>query len=290
MQRYLLVFLLAAGCASRPVGLTHTEFGKTGSVRSYELFVPARMTEPAPLVVALHRFTESGKLMANLTGFNAIAEREGFVVVYPDGPGSRFEAFKDGPRDDVAFVLAVIDDVARKVPIDRRRIYVTGASNGAFLTHRLACLKPDVFAAAAPVMGLMPANVAKRHPDGVPVPMLIVHGTADWIVKEDAQKVFAGASYEVMPMQEAIAYWVRRNGADPQARTERLEDVDPEDKTRVTLYLYAGNAEVRYYRVEGGGHTWPGGTERAPTFIVGRTSRDFSASEVIWEFFKDKRR
>ena len=62
------------------------------------------------------------------------------------------------------------------------------------------------------------------------------------------------------------------------------------DKTRVTLYVYPGDAEVRYYRVVGGGHTWPGGTERASTLIVGRTSRDFSASEAIREFFKDKRR
>ena len=139
-------------------------------------------------------------------------------------------------------------------------------------------------------MALMPANVAKRNPDGLAVPMLIVHGTADWIVKEDAQKVFAGSSNAVLPMRETIAYWVRRNEADERARSQRLEDRDPEDKTRVTMYLYPGDAEVRFYRVEGGGHTWPSGTERAPTFIVGRTSRDFSASEAIWSFFKDKRR
>jgi len=290
MSRWILCLFMLFGCASQPEGLVEREYGDVGSIKSYELFVPSRRPRRAPLVVALHRFTDNGKSMAKLTSFHELASREGFVVVYPSGPMRRFEAFHDDGRDDVAMVLAVIEDVAKAVKIDRRRIYVTGASNGAFLTHRLACLAPETFAAAAPVMALMPASLAESFPDGPPMPMLIVHGTEDRIVKPDAKKLFAGASYAVLPIEETVAYWVRRNGAGKIPKIRELDDVDPDDETRVTLFEYAGPAEVRYYRVDGGGHTWPGGDGSAPKFIVGRTSRDFSATETIWEFFRGKSR
>ena len=128
--------------------------------RNYQLYVPGTPQRPAPVVIALHRFTENGALMSSLTGLNEVADREGFVVAYPNGPWRRFEAWENEKRDDVPLILAILEDVAQRVPIDRSRVYVTGASNGGFLTHRLACLAPRVFAAAAPVMALMPKELA----------------------------------------------------------------------------------------------------------------------------------
>ncbi|MHC4960204.1 MAG: CE1 family esterase, partial [Planctomycetota bacterium] len=186
------------------------------------------------------------------------------------------------------FVRAVLDEVAKRVDYDRTRVFVTRASNGGFLTHRLACLAPELFAAAAPVMALMPRQLADRVPDGPAVPMLMIHGTKDAIVKEEATSVFAGAKYDVLPMSSTVAYWVHRNGSLETVTVTELPDRDPGDGTRVTLFRYpsrVGGAETRFYRVAGGGHTWPGGSERAPGFIVGKTSRDFSATETIWEFF-----
>ena len=146
----------------------------------------------------------------------------------------------------------------------------------------MACLYGDAFAAVAPVMALMPKALATRA--GPPVPMLVIHGTRDSIVKEEAKSLFAGSSFDVLPMSETIAYWVQRNGAGAPVRT-RLPEGE-EDGTSTELCVYPGAAEVRYYRVEGGGHTWPGGRERAPRFIVGRTARDWSATEEIWRFFR----
>jgi polyhydroxybutyrate depolymerase len=280
--------LALAACTAHVAGLQDCRFRIDGDGRSYQLYVPASAGAHPPLVVALHRFTEDGAIMAKLTGFNELADREGFVVVYPDGPGYRFEAFDNDERDDVAFVRAVLDEVAKRVDYDRTRVYVTGASNGGFLTHRLACLAPELFAAAAPVMALLPRRLADRVPDGAPVPMLMIHGTKDGIVKEEATSVFAGARYDVLPMSSTVAYWVHRNGSQGTAIRTELPDADPDDGTRVTLHRYPaqkGGVETRFYRVDGGGHTWPGGNERAPRFIVGKTSRDFSATEAIWAFF-----
>jgi polyhydroxybutyrate depolymerase len=134
----------------------------------------------------------------------------------------------------------------------------------------------------------MPQTLSARVPDGLPVPMLIIHGTEDRIVPSDAFSVFAGAKYRVLPIEETIAYWVRRNRSEAEAIRSELPDLDPDDGTRAVLFRHAaqsGGAETRYYQVLGGGHTWPGGTERAPGLVVGKTSRDFSASEAIWSFF-----
>ncbi|MHC4850127.1 MAG: extracellular catalytic domain type 1 short-chain-length polyhydroxyalkanoate depolymerase [Planctomycetota bacterium] len=284
-MRLIPIFLLAA-CVARPDGLMEHEFGPQGARKTYELYVPESGRDPAPLVVALHRYTESGKIMAWMTGFNELADKEGFVVLYPDGPGRRFAFFDYQERDDVALILSMVEEVARKQPIDRRRIYVVGASNGGFMVHRLACLAPETFAAAAAVMSLMPRPLAERVPDGAPIPMLVIHGTRDRIVKPAAESLAGSDKTGVLPIEETVAYWVRRNGASAEAETTEVPDRDPDDGTRTVLRRYPGSAEVRDYRVEGGGHTWPGGKERAPRFIVGKTARDWSATEEIWTFFR----
>ncbi|MEM8885022.1 MAG: PHB depolymerase family esterase [Planctomycetota bacterium] len=282
MTARILPLLLLAGCISRPDGLQPVEFGPEGSRRGYELYVPREVREPAPLVVALHRFTENGRIMAWMTDFQSIADREGFVVIYPDGPGRRFEFLDSEDRDDVRLVLDAIEDVAERISIDRTRVYVTGASNGGFLAHRLACLEPETFAAAAPVMALMTEELARSR--GAPVPILIIHGTADRIVKPDRRDQFGGKRLRLLPIDETVAYWVQRNGAGEPVRTE-MPDREA-DGTHTVLDQHPGAAEVRYYAVVGGGHTWPGGQERAPGFIAGPIGRDFSASEEIWAFFQ----
>jgi polyhydroxybutyrate depolymerase len=286
-----LIILLAPlfvllGCTHSVPGLETQKFIKADKQYTYQLYLPESAMTPAPLVVALHRFTENGTLMARLSGFNDVAARHGFAVIYPDGPSRRFEPFDNDRRDDAGMILAMIEDIAQKVSIDQRRIYVTGASNGGFMVHRLACQYPDIFAAAAPVMALMPRYLQNDCSNEPSIPMLMIHGTDDSIVKEDARSIWAGDKYAVLPMDKTVSYWARRNHPNREPYRVLLPDRDPDDSTRIERIVYAaGLAETIYYRVKGGGHTWPGGTERAPTFIVGRTSRDMDASDVIWEFF-----
>ena len=116
----------------------------------------------------VHRFTENGETMAWMSGFNEVAREHKFAVVYPNGPGRRFAFLDSQERDDVARVIDTIEDVAAALPIDRSRIYLTGASNGGFLTIRMACLEPQVFAAAASGRQTARARIVVRARMGSP--------------------------------------------------------------------------------------------------------------------------
>ena len=285
----MLAALAVAACMRTPSGLERSSITHDGLHRSYLLFVPEMAAEPMPLVLALHRFTGSGAEMARTSRFHEVAAEEGFVVVFPDGRGRRWNTESDASPDDVGFLLALVDALSEELPIDPRRVYVTGASNGGFLTWLLACQASERFAAVAPVMATFPEEIADACGNG-PMPVCIVHGTADPVVPYDESELQGGpgSMRRVLPIPEAIAFWVERNGANPEPEITVLPDLDPNDGTTTTVERYTnpGGAEVLHYRVEGGGHTWPGGTEIWPRFIVGNQSQDFSASRAIWAFFE----
>jgi len=282
---------LLTGCPFAEDGLRLGLVESQGLLRSYWLHVPEDDSADArPLVIALHGFTEDGRVMAESTGFNAISDREGFIVAYPNGLMRRFSAFPDEPLDDSLFVRDVINAIKSQYNIESTRVYVTGASNGAFLTYLLACRAGDVIAAAAPVMASMPRDIADQWTPVRPVPILIIHGTADPIIPYDAAEVFAGPgnTYAALPVPETVQYWVAANNAYTTATETALPDLDPDDDTLTVLYTYPATpdgADVLFYEVQGGGHTWPGGSVSYPPFVVGTTAQDFDASEAIWEFF-----
>ncbi|MCC6142169.1 MAG: prolyl oligopeptidase family serine peptidase, partial [Candidatus Hydrogenedentes bacterium] len=254
------------------------------------LHVPAGYdgSTPRPLVFALHQFTDTGRGMQRLTGFDAIADRERFFVVYPDGIFRTWNAGRGSDVDDVGFIETLADQIQQDFNIDPTRIYATGASAGGMMAQYLAC-HSGLFAAIAPVMGSMTeANVQECASTGLPV--LIIHGTADPVVPFEGGDTFAGPGNRVrfLSAPDNAAFWAERNecGAEP-IRTP-LPDSVPDDETKVVQVTFpacAPGQEVVLYEVEGGGHTWPGSNNRYPAFIVGRASREINASEVIWEFF-----
>ncbi|GAB4518205.1 MAG: PHB depolymerase family esterase [Phycisphaerales bacterium] len=273
-----------AGCAPAPGIVSRHTVDHDGRAMDYRLFTPGRTAStPAPLVVALHRFAETPDTMAAMTGFDNLAQRESFVVVYPKGDDRRFD-FLSSSRDDAGAILAVVDDVRGRLPIDERRVYLTGASNGGFMTYALAHHAPERFAAIAPVMALMPERFAT--PDAPPVPILIVVGTEDGIVPPDAESL---GPVRTLTTREATSYWRERHVCAPQPERRRVPDTDPRDGTRTVRMSWStpeGQTPVELYTVYGGGHTWPGGNEPVPAFIVGRIARDWNATEAIWAFFQ----
>ena len=251
-----------------------------------------RKLSPAPLVyVALLMLPIYWLVIMSL---KSNAEIAGALTFYPHQPTvSNYRTILGDPAWYFGYVNAaiyvlmnVVISVFVAVPaaygFSRYRFFGDRYLFFGFLAFRMACLYPRTFAAVAPVMALMPKELAEQQ--GPAVPMLVIHGTADSIVKEEAETLFGGRTFAVLPMSKTIQYWVDRNGAGSPEVTI-LPDGD-EDGTRTELRRYPGKAEVRYYRVENGGHTWPGGKERAPRFIVGRTARDWSATEEIWTFFR----
>ena len=276
-----------------------------------------------PLVVALHGGGGAKEGMNPLTCrdgdegdpgcLTALAEREGFIVVYPDGVANNlgFRSWNQGgdapglqcPNaceqgiDDVAYARALLDEVQRVAGIDPKRVYFTGFSNGAGMSHRLSCELAERIAASAPVGGANQFALSHECAPSRPIPVLQIHGSADpcW--------PYAGGEGSCLAVQEGTYAavessligtagapgWALRNGCDPTPELSSLPDADGDgDVTRERRFVGC-DAEVVLMTVEGAGHTWPGGDQYLDTDRIGGLSRDFAASQRIWEFFRDKR-
>jgi polyhydroxybutyrate depolymerase len=255
--------------------------------RSYLVALPTSPPRagPLPVVLVFHAAGGNGRGIARHTGFTALAAREGFVAVYPDGVGGRWNDGRvPGGRDDVGFVRVLLDSLGRELDIDRRRIFATGISNGAMLAHRLACEVPGVLAAIAPVAGALPAAVAERCGAALPVSVVGFQGTADRFMPYAGSATLRGGP--VLGAVESASFWARAAGCSgPDAPEPPTDTVT--DGTRLRRSAWSGCAEGRevvLYTIEGGGHTWPGGPAAARR--VGRASREIDATSTIWAFFQ----
>lgn len=301
MRRFcalVLGFFLASHAASAEMQFRTLAAGETN--RGYMVFLPDGPRPSGsglPLVVILHGGGAPAELMVMYSRFNEIAVRENFAIAYPRGLGRWWNDGRiiDGrgetDADDVGFIRAVVADIGAAVkPIDRSRVYAAGISNGGFMSLRLACEAADLFAAVAPVAATMPAEFGARCQPAKPVAVLIINGTADHMVPYVGGHARTGDRQRgaIWSTERTVAFWARHNRCATPADMRVLPDLDPEDGSRVIESTYRGCAgsPVKLLRIEGGGHTWPGGAEGLPASMVGTTNQDVDASEAIWEFFK----
>lgn len=244
-----------------------------GQERSYTLYLPGNLadTRPVPLVVALHSYPSSGARMAQMTGLSAIAERESFLVVYPDGIDGGYNAIMCcGDEDDVGFVKSLVAKIVEDYPVDEKRIYATGISNGGDLAYRLAADLPDLFAAIAPVSGGMSDEWMAKGPEAAvpssPVSLITFQGKRD--------------TYYDLFRRSAI-YWSEQRLCAPANVT-----LDQPEVTATTAGCKDGS-EVLIYTLPQMGHSWPGGEEGGQ---LSDTGTPIDASEQIWAFFRDHSR
>jgi len=270
-----------------------------GTVRSYYLHLPARAAAgKLPLLLAFHGGGGDGRRFAMQTGFNAVADRAGFAVVYPDALGlwndGRPEAA--GEVDDIAFIKVLIAHLVTTRNIDSRRVYAAGASNGGMFTQRLACELSDQIAAFASVIAAMPAAYARRCKPCRPVALLMINGTDDPLMPWQGGKI-GGDRLEVaggwvLSAPETAAFWVRHNGCRRKTLTETAPTLQRSQGTQVRIITFPHcrhNVSVKLFQIEGGGHTWPGSPLPMDPHRArrsGRTNYDINASAVIWEFMK----
>jgi polyhydroxybutyrate depolymerase len=275
-----------------------------GLTRTYQLYVPhARdRAKPVPLVLVLHGGFGDGRGMEKLSqgGFDRLADRDHFVVVYPDGverhwndgrTGVSYRAHKE-KIDDVGFVAALIDHLVRELNLDPTRVYAAGISNGALMSCRLAAELSDKIAAVALVTGSIPADMVARCLPPRPVPVLIVNGTKDPLLPWGGGEIRVGLFRtrrlgRVISTPDAVRHWVRHNGCADTPLITMEPDKDPSDGCRVRREVYPNGrdrSEVILYAIEGGGHTWPGGWQYAGEWLIGKTCRDLDANQVIWGF------
>jgi polyhydroxybutyrate depolymerase len=266
-----------------------------GRARQYLLHVPAAPS--GALVLAFHGGGQFASQMRHVSGLDAIADREHFIVAYPeaferswaDGRGVT-SAEKQGV-DDVAFAKAVVADVARTHPVDRRRVFATGLSNGAILAHRLGCEAADTFAAIAPVIATITPAVAASCRPSAPVAVVSVIGVADPSIPFGGGYVGPGtAGGRELGSRATEELWRTLNGCAPEVTTTKLPAV-VQDGTSVDRRSYSGcRADVLWYEIQGGGHRWPphrddGAQEALSRSENGVSSQNINASEVIWAFF-----
>lgn len=285
----LLVFVLLR-ISQLPAGVERGKLEAGGVERDYIYYVPPGYdpSVSTALVISIHGFASWPKNQMDISQWNELAEEEGFIVVYPAGLG-RIRRWRSGGASDaqgeleeVAFISALIDRFEQDYAIDPNRIYANGLSNGAGMTYLLACRLSDRIAAAAGVAGAYQLDPEQCSPSR-PMPLILFHGTEDPIVPYLGGRP-GSYPYELPSIPEWASAWAGRNGCNPQP-------VPMAAVGAVSAVRYTGcieQAEVIFYTVEGGGHTWPGGGY-LPAVITGPTNHEVDATRLIWEFYETPR-
>jgi polyhydroxybutyrate depolymerase len=305
MKIYMLSALLLFYCgvkAAAEKGINVSETLVHENVkREYYIHLPPgfRKDKPAPLVIALHGGGGRGSLLDRNTGgtLSAAADKRGVVLVFPDGIDrkwcdGRSETLKRGKiYDDVGFISGIIDEMVKNYGIDRKRVYVTGISNGGFMSIRLAMDLSEKIAAAAPVAAQISKAIEKKRPK-LPVSIMIINGTKDPIVPFNGGHIrlfrLGRSRGEILSTAASIEIFRSYNGCGKTPEIIKVKDKDPKDGTKVEIEKYTGGklgTEVILVKVIGGGHTWPGGRQNLRPGIVGGLCRDINASEMIIDFF-----
>jgi len=249
---------------------------KSGNqVRQYLLYIPEGYDGKTnlPLVFLFHGSGRNSKFVMKQTDLDKMADKKRFIIAAPEGiyPFSGRNSWNADldPRgvNDVEFVKDLIREISSKVAVDRKRIYATGMSGGARMSSRLACELSNVIAAIGPVAGLQcDLNCAPTHS----VSVIAFHGTADKL------RPYSFA-------EGAVSGWVEKNGCNKTPTTRKIS----EDVTQISYGGCKGNAEVVFFRINDGGHTWPD----SPMADIlektqGKTNKDINASNLIWSFFE----
>lgn len=306
----ILLLLLAAfdaGAAGKWISGEHEE-------REYRLYVPAGSADrPAPLVVMLHGCTQSPETFAESTRMNSHADGAGFVVLYPaqkltSNPTRCWNWFspKNQTRDsgEPAEIVALIEQVARDYPIDRKRVYVAGLSAGASMSAILAACYPDVFAAAAIHDGTMYKSASTlveaqkvmltgKAPDPerlgseawncggkrpLTVPVMVWHGQGDNVVNRGNAELLVR---QFLALND-LADDGKSNGSAKQVSSKKSGQVDAGYSYTITRYGSRRRPLVEYYEVAEMGHAWSGGKDD----LLFSDAKGPDASMLMWDFFK----
>lgn len=275
-------------------GITARRLDSGGVKRCYLLYTPPGVdsTQPLPMIIALHGFASNGHGMSAMSAWQPVADRAGFLVVYPDGSSFPLRwnigAIANIPDiDDVQFVSDMIADVSGRTHIDPARIYITGFSNGGQMAHRVACQLDGQIAALGVVDGIDP-GMLEDCAASRPIAVMGFFGTGNplegqtyprWFyrlinVNPDAPQVLTHTA-----ALDWAAGWARRNGcALPEQALPAAGNV-----RAVRFSGCAADSEVVLYLIEGQGHAWPGGGSLPG---LGDDVSNINASETLWDFFQ----
>jgi polyhydroxybutyrate depolymerase len=283
------LWLVAVGTCAQPAPSRTLHLQHADRERAYLLYRPANLSrqQPAPLVLVLHGGFGSGSQAERAYRWDALADREGLVVVYPDGIGRSWNAggMCCGPAlregvDDAGFLAQLIEVVARAENIDRRRVYMTGMSNGAAMAYRYACEARAPVAAIGPVAGTF--SQACPHPQ--PVSVFAIHGLADQNVPFAGGPATKGVTKgSWLPVQQTLDAFRSADRCEP-AQVQEAGDV------RTSTAHCEQGRDVVLTTIDSAGHQWPGSVARtgplARLLPADPPSTALDATSALWDFFR----
>lgn len=284
-----------------------------GRCENFIFFVPSVASELNiyPLVILLHGHGGSIDQVLGINGTTApyrvwldVAAREKIFILVPEGVVSpddklgwndcRGDITSNPSTDDVGFIVELAEAMANTYPIDEKRFYASGTSNGGHMSFRLAIEAGNKFAAIAPVAASLPKNSKCSQPEAR-VALLLLNGTSDPILPYNGGRM-AGERGEVLSAIETISFWNSLNQNTAPASVENFQNTNTLDASTIVSTSYAGESraqDVTLVTVDGAGHTEPSIAEQYSggfEAIVGRQNHDVEMAELVWDFFKDKSR
>jgi polyhydroxybutyrate depolymerase len=294
------------------LGLNEQSIDVNGVTRWFLVQPPERPDEPVPVLIVLHGGTQSMRRIfaanAGATrGWPELARRENVLLIVPNGVNGktgnpytdeqawndlRANIRRDSEADDVTFITSLVDWAGRTYKTDKRRVYVTGASNGGMMTMKLLMQAPARFAAGAAFVASLPVEAETLTPPSSPTPLMIANGTRDPLVQWEGGRI-AGGRGKTMPVQESVAWWIAANRAAVEpSEVVHLPDRDPSDECVITSRTFPaspGGADIVAVTLDGGGHSLPSAKFSLPDtwFIrnyIGPVCRDVEGVDFIWSF------
>lgn len=282
---------------------------ENGEVRSWLTFRPVNPSANVlPVLFVLHGGGGSAKGIRKNFSFDALAQQNQFMVVYPDGleghwndarQGGKVKLFKNKKPDDVGFLRELAALLVANGQADAARIYVTGVSNGGMMTQRLLCEASETFAAGASIIANLPAALADCAP-AQPRSILMINGDTDPLMPYNGGGVgFRQKRGMVLSTLDSLHHWAAINQCAGAPIQTALPDQNKKDGSTATKFVADAclpGRTVQLVSIIGGGHTVP--TLRAPSKrvraklrarILGATNRDFEAKDMVWAFLQDKR-
>jgi polyhydroxybutyrate depolymerase len=287
----LIAFLTASGQQQQKTGQITVD----GIQRHFVIYIPSltNADDELPVVISLHGRLGTGKGMMDFADFRPLAEKEKFIIVCPDGIDKSWNDGRPTPAqkkeiNDIKFIDQLISYIINTYHGDAAMVYVTGMSNGGFMASRIACELSSKVAAVAIVAASMDKNMGYRPQRSIP--MMYIQGTKDPLVPFDGGTM-KGAGGEIYSHNDVLKLWADADLCDGKPVITHLPDA-ARDGTAITKEEYtnpANGKKVIGYTITNGGHTWPGGTQYLPIFLVGTVSHNMDACQVIWDFFKGVR-
>ena len=268
-------------------------FEHDGIAREYMLYIPSTVKPQAPLIFVLHGLGSTNSHIRDYSQMDLVADKNGFVVCYPQGTGSTkntihtkkgssfwnvgYEIHKNEVVDDVSFLTSLAIYLQQEYDLDPEKTFCTGMSNGGDMSYLLGCQAPEVFKAIASITGCMMEWIYKSCDNNSPIPVFQIHGTRDNITYYDGDIKNRDMWGAYLGVESTIQFWVDRNMCS-KSIIDTIGFVNNESRYIVREKFLNGvdENEVWLHKVIDGGHDW----------VQKSLEKDFNTSEEIWKFFE----